>query len=43
VGNLFGKLGVSSRTELALYATRTGLVALKNGGVAATNRQTFGA
>jgi len=42
VCRLFGKLSVSSRTELALYATRTGLVALTYGGAAAANRQTFG-
>ena len=29
VGSLFDKLGLGSRTQLALYAARTGLVALK--------------
>jgi DNA-binding NarL/FixJ family response regulator len=42
VGSLFGKLDVSSRTELALYATRTGLTVLKDGSAAPTNGQLFG-
>jgi DNA-binding NarL/FixJ family response regulator len=29
VGSILGKLGLDSRTQLALYAARTGLVALE--------------
>jgi two-component system, NarL family, response regulator LiaR len=31
VGSIFGKLGLLSRTQVALYAARTGLVALEHG------------
>ena len=32
VGNILGKLGLSSRTQAALYAIRTGLVSAEEGG-----------